>query len=374
LVVVKTGANEIYDKLPTQLLTSLHCYEDLLVFSDLDQDLGPHHIYDALDNVTEAAKSHDPIFDYYRTLQEYHRYGQPLSLLRETSGKAAWNLDKYKFLHILEKTWKMTPGRKWYVFIEADTYLVRSNLLLWLERLDPSQPLYIGSPTSVNGESFAHGGSGVILSGAALSKFAEGDPGVAARYDEAMKNEQFGDFMLMKALRDKGVEFSKRWPMLQAEKPTTIPFGPGPDSGVRHGCQPIVTMHHITPEEASRLWRFEQQRLDITVRSPIAIILSRMKRLIIGYRNLFSCLSFTRTLCIRTFGLNSKIGTIYLMIYFIDRQARRATDKNLVKTCRLPNRMRICRLSIAAEPAKINPGAFNMCIMRRHAAFPIPTG
>lgn len=266
LLIVKTGANEIYDKLPTQLLTVLQCYEDVLVFSDLEQQIGPYHIYDALDNVTEAAKEHNPIFDYYRTLQEYKRYGQDVSLLRGTTGNAAWDLDKYKFLHMLEKSWKMKPGRKWYVFVEADTYLVRTNLLLWLERLDPSELLYLGSPTYVNGEGFAHGGSGIILSGAAMSKFVEGDPGVAARYDEAMKSEQFGDYMLMKALRDKGVDFSKRWPMLQAEKPVTIPFGPGPDNGVRHWCQPIVTMHHITPDEASSIWRFEQRRVDITVR------------------------------------------------------------------------------------------------------------
>jgi hypothetical protein len=268
LVVVKTGANEVYDKLPTQLLTALHCYEETLIFSDLEQQIGPYHVYDALDNVRDTAKLHDPIFDYYRTLQEYQKYGQDISLLRETSGRAAWNLDKYKFLHMLEKSWKMKPGRKWYVFIEADTYLVRSNLLSWLERLDPSHLLYLGSPTSVNGDSFSHGGSGVILSGAAMSKFAEGDEGVAARYDDAMKNEQFGDYVLTKALRDKGVEFSKRWPMLQAEKPATIPFGPGPDTGTRHWCQPIVTMHHITPDEASRIWQFEQQRPDVTVRFP----------------------------------------------------------------------------------------------------------
>lgn len=267
LVVVKTGANEIYEKLPTQLLTELECYTDLLIFSDLDQYIGPFHIHDALDNVTETAKLSNPDFDYYRTLQEYKRDGQDISTLRSSTGDEAWNLDKYKFLHMLEKTWNMSPGRKWYVFIEADTYLVRSNLLLWLGRLDSSQPLYLGSPTYANNEAFAHGGSGVILSGAALSKFAKGDPGVAARYDEAMKNEQFGDYMLMKALRDKGIEFSGRWPMLQAEKPATIPFGPGPDNGVRHWCQPIVTMHHITPHEASSIWKFEQQRPDTKVRS-----------------------------------------------------------------------------------------------------------
>ena len=266
VVIVKTGANEIYDKLPTQLLTALHCYddEDLLFFSDLDQQLGPYTIHDALANVSDSIKSSDPRFEYYHTLQEYHAQGQDISALRQKTGDAAWNLDKYKFLHMLEKTWHLRPNRKWYVYIEADTYLVQSNLRLWLERLDSTKPLYLGSPTYVNGEAFSHGGSGFVLSGTALSAFAEGDEGVAARYDESMQNERFGDYVLMKALRDKGVHFSAAWPMLQAEKPSTIPFGPGPDNGVRHWCQPIVTMHHITPDEASQIWTFEQSREDVT--------------------------------------------------------------------------------------------------------------
>ncbi|RMZ81593.1 hypothetical protein DV737_g2534, partial [Chaetothyriales sp. CBS 132003] len=262
VVIIKTGANEIYDKLPTQLLTALRCYDDLLFFSDLEQNLGPYVIHDALSDVTESVQKKNPQFDYYHMLQEYSRNGQDISALREQTGDAAWILDKYKFLHILEKTWKLRPHRKWYVYIEADTYLIQSNLQLWLERLDSSKPLYFGSPTYINGEAFSHGGSGFILSGVALSQFADGDEGVAARYDKDMQNEQFGDYVLMKALRDKGVKFSPVWPMLQAEKPSTIPFGPGPDNGVRHWCQPVVTMHHITPNEASQIWTFEQQRRD----------------------------------------------------------------------------------------------------------------
>ncbi|KEF52313.1 uncharacterized protein A1O9_11553 [Exophiala aquamarina CBS 119918] len=260
LIVVKTGANEIHDKLPTQLLTGLRCYQHILIFSDREQRIGPFVVHDALRNASDILKTQDPDFDYYRTLQDYKGNGEDKTSLRHKSGKAAWNLDKYKFLHMLEETWNLRPHRKWYIFIEADTYLVRTNLLLWLERQDPSQLLYFGSPTYVNGEAFAHGGSGVVLSGAALSKFANGDPGIAARYDAMVKSESFGDYVLMKALRDKGVVFSGRWPMLQAEKPATIPFGPGPDNGVRHWCQPIVTMHHITPEEACVIWDFEQQR------------------------------------------------------------------------------------------------------------------
>lgn len=266
LIVVKTGANEVYEKLPTQLMTALECYKDILIFSDLEQKIGQYEIHDALDNVSEEVKKTSEDFQYYRTLQQYKANRQELAALKEKSGKAAWNLDKFKFLHILEKTWKMRKGMKWYVFIEADTYLVQTNLLLWLDKLDHTKPLYMGSPTYIANDAFSHGGSGYILSGEALRKFADGDDGIAQRHDVGMVKEQFGDYALMKALKEKGVLFTKVWPMLQAEKPSALPFGPGPDNGVRHWCQPLVTMHHITSDEASRLYEFEGKRKDVSVR------------------------------------------------------------------------------------------------------------
>ena len=239
VVVVKTGANEVYHKLSTQLLTMLQCYGDVLIFSDLEQQIGKYTIHDALDNVTESVKVNNPDFDYYRTLQESNKQGQIMTTLREDHAKAAWTLDKYKFVHMLQKTWTRRPHQKWYVFIEADTYLVRSNLLLWLARFDPSEILFLGSPTFANGKAFAHGGSGFVLSGAAMSRFAEGDPDVASRYDEDMKNEGFGDYLLTKALQDKDIELTYHWPVLQAEKPATIPFGLAQITGEGTGANPL---------------------------------------------------------------------------------------------------------------------------------------
>lgn len=265
-VVLKTGANEVFDKLPTQLLTMLQCVENLVLFSDLEQELGPHHIRDVLKNVPAKFKEDNPDFDYYRTLQEYEKNGRDIRGLKGTTHDAAWNLDKYKFIRMLDESWRLRPNKKWYVFIEADTYLVWSNLLLWLERLNPEEPLYLGSPTWTDDNSFSHGGSGFILSGAALSKFSDDDSDIVTRYDSVAQNEQFGDFVLTKALKEKGIEFTHKWPMLQAETPSSIPYGAGPDGGVRHWCQPIVTMHHITPEVASSIWTYELQRSDVKVR------------------------------------------------------------------------------------------------------------
>lgn len=208
---------------------------------------------------------------------------------------------------MLEKTWKMRPDKKWYVFIEADTYLVQSNLFLWLERLNHERALYMGSPTYIGGDAFSHGGSGYILSGAALKKFADEDEGIAQRFDEDMSKEQYGDHMLMKALKSKGVEFSKVWPMLQAEKPSALPFGPGPDNGVRHWCQPIVTMHHITSDEASRLWEFEGKRKDLKVCFPECF---HVKVVLTGFRNLSFLENYISTSLPLTSNQSERIGTI----------------------------------------------------------------
>lgn len=264
VIVVKTGANEVYDKVPTQLLTSLSCYRDILFFSDLEQQFGGYHIHDALENVPMTVQRGNAEFNYYHKLRYFKKHGKDVSKLRETDGTAAWELDKYKFLHMMEDAWRLLPGRKWYVFIEADTYLVQANLFHWLKRLDPSQSLYFGSH-AYHKAPFAHGGSGFLLSGVAMAKFVKGDHGVIDMYDEVMKNEPFGDYVLSQALVAKGVNLTNAAPMLSAEKPTTLPFGPGPGGVDSHWCRPIVTMHHITPQEASSLWQLEQQRRDPTV-------------------------------------------------------------------------------------------------------------
>jgi hypothetical protein len=43
------------------------------------------------------------------------------------------------------------------------------------------------------------------------------------------------------------------WPMINGEKPKTLPFGPS------HWCQPVVTMHHMGPDELTDVWKFEQE-------------------------------------------------------------------------------------------------------------------
>lgn len=257
-VIVKTGANVLYDKLPMQLLTTLHCAKDPLIFSDLAQTIGPYQVYDALDNVSTTLKN-SPDFDYYHKLQEYHKFGQDIRELRVDS-KAAWKLDKYKFIPMLKKTWTMRPDRDWYVFLEGDTYIMWTNLMLWLQQFDASKPHYFGSQTYVNNEPFAHGGSGFVLSRGTMSQVLDDDPDIAARYEEVIQHEVYGDYVLMKALKEKGVQMELYKPMLQGESQSSLRFGPGRYNGQRYWCQPLISLHHMTPSDVNAVWQYEQQQ------------------------------------------------------------------------------------------------------------------
>ena len=74
-------------------------------------------------------------------------------------------------------------GRRWLVFVEADTYVVWDNLFRPLEHFDPSVPLYIDSsaPSRKPADDapktwFAYGGTGFVLSAAAIQTLLDREP------------------------------------------------------------------------------------------------------------------------------------------------------------------------------------------------------
>src|SRR5438045_2151337 len=224
----------------------------------MEQELGPHHVYDALDQVVDEAKEGNPDFDLYTLQQELKGDGLDIALtLKGRKTSDAWNLDKYKNIHVAKKAYELRPNASWYIFIDADTYIVWSSLLHWLERLDPKKSLYMGSTAMVGDMGFAHGGSGYVLSGKAIEKFVGEDPGVANRYDVKAIHECCGDVNLAIAIYERDIaKLQNYWPMINGENPRTLPFGPS------HWCQPVITMHHISPVGINNMWWFEQGRPD----------------------------------------------------------------------------------------------------------------
>ena len=84
-------------------------------------------------------------------------------------------MDKYKNIPILRKSYAMYPDKKWYLFVDADTSIMWSNILTWLQMLDHDKPFYSGSPAWIGDVEFGHGGSGYIVSQAAAKVLAAED-------------------------------------------------------------------------------------------------------------------------------------------------------------------------------------------------------
>ena len=259
LVVMKTGATEAYDKLPIHFMTTLSCVNDSILFSDMEMDMAGHKVIDTLDEVANDIKKDNGDFDLYRLLQEYQKLHEDPRPLKE--GANGWNLDKYKFVHMLLKTYKYRSDASWYVFIEADTGVIWDNMRTFLNKYDPRRPYYFGSPTYLDIE-FAHGGTGYVISQAAMEAAVGKHPELATKYDKDVHGICCGDRMIGRVLLDENIKLTKSWPMLNGEKPNTLPFSK------RQWCQPIITMHHMTAQEVSQVWNFEQERKaqGITVR------------------------------------------------------------------------------------------------------------
>ncbi|RJE23805.1 hypothetical protein PHISCL_03836 [Aspergillus sclerotialis] len=270
LVVVQTTARAVYETLPVQLLASPQCDRNILIFSDLAQKLGPYRVHDVLAEVSEEVRSNSSAFDYYRKLQEYQATGQDIRTFLNDSSEAERNLERYKSIPMLKKAWSMRPGYDWYMFIGADTYLFQKNLALWLERLNPSKPWYLGSPVYSGNETAAHSGSGIILSRAAMSKGLDSDPDIVMGYYELAQQGYSGDYLIMKALQQEGIPIHNAWPMLQYETKNTMHFGPRPDSRRPHWCQPLVTIR-ATPEDVDSIRQFERHWQHKDTTNPILL-------------------------------------------------------------------------------------------------------
>lgn len=268
VVAIKTGATEAEEKIPIQMQTTLRCVKNLLFFSDLEQTLGQYHLYDALDAVSASVADNNTDFNFYRKQQQLWRSDRNISILQGVRNPdcpddlAAWTLDKYKNIHILEKTWAMKPDMDWYIFIDADTYIFWSNLLMWLNTLDPMKKSYFGSEVSISGVRFAHGGSGYVLSRAVMHELVAIHNGTAARWDPEIHDECCGDLMLGRALEEYGTVLQDVWPLMSGETLSTMPFGPGTPE---YWCHPALSMHHLTPSDMKALTAFEGRRLNKSV-------------------------------------------------------------------------------------------------------------
>ncbi|BDD59102.1 hypothetical protein MPDQ_001230 [Monascus purpureus] len=277
LVILKTGVTEALDKIPMHIGTTLRCIPHYAVFSDYEEDIPAagssgltHQVVrsiDVLRNVSEEVKQSNLDFDLYNRVHERGRAGlqatdtaNDKNNVNSAFGKPdnpGWKLDKWKFLPMIDEALRIRPEAKWYVFMEADTYIIWQNLGQWLGRLDASKPFYLGSQMQIGNVIFAYGGSGIVLSNPAMKKVSQHRAQRMEELEDYTRGHWAGDCVLGKALADADVPLTWAWPMMQTSRVWEIdPFTDG--YGRRPWCHPVVSFHHMNADDIKTMWRFEQ--------------------------------------------------------------------------------------------------------------------
>ncbi|KEQ95498.1 glycosyltransferase family 31 protein [Aureobasidium subglaciale EXF-2481] len=266
LVIMRTGATEMQDKLPIHLTTTLLRYPDSLIFSDYEEEIDSHHIIDALESVSPHLQETSPDFEHWRRLKGN---GREVLKTDELSGKTVyldggtgkaknpgWKLDKFKFLPMVNRTLYEYPDKKWYVFVETDTFIFWQTLLVYLSHLDWTKPYYLGGQINIGDVEFGQGGNGYVVSRPALEKVVSHYQAHQKEYEDFTEGHWAGDCVLGKALKDSGISLTRAWPIFQGDPVGNMNYRPG-----AQWCQPTVSYHHVSPSVIQDLYDFEKSWL-----------------------------------------------------------------------------------------------------------------
>ena len=244
VLVMKTGASEIEAKLPVHLDTTFKCAPNVLVFSDMAQQFKETMVKDPLRHLVGELNQEDPDLRYYLNLIERQSKGEDIVKGNNTQ---AWKLDRYKNVPMLRQAYDAHPHAEWFFFMDADTALLRPNLLIWLSQMDPSKPHYIGSSV-IGGDNirFAHGGTAYIISYAAAKLVAEETKEEQKKSFEITKKDCCGDSALAKVLRQHNVLITSASPNVNGETLFHLSYGK------ESLCFALVTMHHMNTNSSLR--------------------------------------------------------------------------------------------------------------------------
>jgi hypothetical protein len=144
----------------------------------------------------------------------------------------------------MDLVYRRMPGKKWYIMVDDDTFLIQGSLRALLDRLDPSVPAYIGNAVGDFKGRFAHGGSAVIISGAAMSLlFDRNRDLLPAAYADSL-TEIWGDKLVATTFQKMGVYIDERFNhFFNGERPEITRIR------ADRLCAPIISFHGLAQPE-----------------------------------------------------------------------------------------------------------------------------
>ncbi|KAK9457820.1 hypothetical protein V1511DRAFT_454942 [Dipodascopsis uninucleata] len=257
--MIKTGATVLWQRLPIHLVTTLPHVPYFSIYSDAPDRVAGIEVIDILANVSQRLKKSDD-FSIYRkqqSLLEQNSNIEPWQ--KEAKIEGGWTLDKYKNLPMVAHAYRNNPNLDWYIFMDADSYILWPNMIRWLMTLNPEDKLYMGSVAYLNNEPFAHGGSGVVMSRGLLNATFGKEPDLEHKYDAYTQVHCCGDHVLAHAFMDHGehVLSGNSYPYVhyrfQGEPPRFMRFFQD------NWCAEVNTFHHLTAHDVTSLYQFEKQ-------------------------------------------------------------------------------------------------------------------
>jgi hypothetical protein len=124
--VLKLGHADAKDRIDAQFDSVSACFgkDELLVYSDLDEEVRGHQVIDVLADLPELYYHDNPDFINYIWQKEMRENGT-LDVDREATSRInGWRMDKFKFLPMIERAWRTKPNKDFYFFFETDTLVL----------------------------------------------------------------------------------------------------------------------------------------------------------------------------------------------------------------------------------------------------------
>ncbi|PNS21604.1 hypothetical protein CAC42_963 [Sphaceloma murrayae] len=267
VVSVKTSAKTASIEQLNRIATIFHCLrpDRLILFSDLEQTIGNYKLHDTLSDISSDLLHTHHDFALWRHQQKLFKSGisprdvtqtpvlsYDLPVDKEEGSK---NLDKYKFLHMVEKAWEQQPNKDWYVFADASSYYVWPGLVRYLAEQDPSTLKFISKATRIKQSQLdlPHSDTGFILSGAAVKALMTTGKPITKEWDRKVSFLEAGHHVLAEALQTElNLTLSSIWPLMVGEDVGKIAFQ------TNIWCEPIIALSNITSDLALRLLNREQ--------------------------------------------------------------------------------------------------------------------
>ena len=289
VVAVKMSASQVKLEQLNRIANIFHCLsaDKLLLLSDVDQTLGPYKLHNYVSDSNPGVMNWHNALGFNRKQQDYARrgleaksFGSKTPVLApetlEEKEKGLHIMDKYKFLHMVEKAWELQPNMDWYVFPDIQGFYYWSNLVRWLREIDPSQPRFLGKASRIASSKLdiANDWAGVVLPGAAVKALVSRDRTFSETWDKKIEYMDSGQHVLATALHSElDLKLTDIWPLFIGEVLGRIPFKQ------EIWCEPVIGLSDVPSELIQALLQAEQLQLQ---NAPTAII---------TYRDLFHHLS-----------------------------------------------------------------------------------